>query len=170
MIFLFSTPVATLLYHCTIDIVPQGVGPATASLILSLYAPDAAPFMSDEAVHASSTSAGQKIDYTLPRYLEFAAAINKLKSKWNKEKKDKQAPPLTAVDIERALWSRAILGPKAVSATSKETVESAKDGGASRTPLTEKNKKSSGGKRVREEPAETETASGNEKGRKKRKR
>ncbi|TYK20114.1 hypothetical protein E5676_scaffold134G002390 [Cucumis melo var. makuwa] len=53
----------------------KGVGPATASAILAAYAPDVAPFMSDEAMEAAL---GNSKDYSLKQYLLFA---NKLQEK-----------------------------------------------------------------------------------------
>ncbi|KAF2323946.1 hypothetical protein GH714_004189 [Hevea brasiliensis] len=46
----------------------KGVGPATASAVLAAYAPDVAPFMSDEAMEAAL---GTSKDYTLKQYLLF---------------------------------------------------------------------------------------------------
>ncbi|KAF5746751.1 hypothetical protein HS088_TW06G00925 [Tripterygium wilfordii] len=53
----------------------KGVGPATASAILAAYAPDVAPFMSDEAMVAAL---GHSKDYTLKQYLLF---VDKLQTK-----------------------------------------------------------------------------------------
>ncbi|KAK4571812.1 hypothetical protein RGQ29_030281 [Quercus rubra] len=53
----------------------KGVGPATASAVLAAYAPDVAPFMSDEAMVAAL---GNSKDYSLKQYLLFA---NKLQTK-----------------------------------------------------------------------------------------
>ncbi|KAL1353564.1 uncharacterized protein [Arachis hypogaea] len=47
----------------------KGVGPATASAVLAAYAPQVAPFMSDEAMEAAL---GNSKDYTLKQYLIFA--------------------------------------------------------------------------------------------------
>ncbi|KAL8096288.1 hypothetical protein AgCh_037304 [Apium graveolens] len=53
----------------------KGVGPATASAVLAAYAPDVAPFMSDEAMEAAL---GNSKDYTLKQYLVF---VEKLQEK-----------------------------------------------------------------------------------------
>ncbi|XP_059635066.1 uncharacterized protein LOC132277269 isoform X2 [Cornus florida] len=53
----------------------KGVGPATASAVLAAYAPDVAPFMSDEAMLAAL---GNSKDYTLKQYLVF---VDKLQAK-----------------------------------------------------------------------------------------
>ncbi|KAJ6404986.1 hypothetical protein OIU84_013042 [Salix udensis] len=53
----------------------KGVGPATASAVLAAYAPDVAPFMSDEAMEAVL---GNSKEYTLKQYLLF---VDKLQTK-----------------------------------------------------------------------------------------
>ncbi|KNA03080.1 hypothetical protein SOVF_212560 [Spinacia oleracea] len=53
----------------------KGVGPATASAVLAAFAPDVAPFMSDEAMEAVL---GQTKEYSLKQYLLLA---NKLQEK-----------------------------------------------------------------------------------------
>lgn len=81
----------------------KGVGPATASAILAAYAPDVAPFMSDEAMEAAL---GNSKDYTAKQYLLFA---NKLQAK-AKELSSEEAT-FTPSDVERALWS-SVVGTK----------------------------------------------------------
>ncbi|XP_038898858.1 uncharacterized protein LOC120086335 isoform X1 [Benincasa hispida] len=86
----------------------KGVGPATASAVLAAYAPDVAPFMSDEAMEAAL---GNSKDYSLKQYLSFA---NKLQDK--AKELSSEGEIFTPSDVERALWSRAIgeklKGPK----------------------------------------------------------
>ncbi|PKI72478.1 hypothetical protein CRG98_007145 [Punica granatum] len=53
----------------------KGVGPATASAILAAYAPEVAPFMSDEAMEAAL---GSSKDYSLKQYMLF---VEKLQAK-----------------------------------------------------------------------------------------
>ncbi|WRX30668.1 hypothetical protein QQP08_023155 [Theobroma cacao] len=53
----------------------KGVGPATASAVLAAYAPETAPFMSDEAMEAAL---GDSKDYSLKQYLLF---VDKIQSK-----------------------------------------------------------------------------------------
>ncbi|CAK9173879.1 unnamed protein product [Ilex paraguariensis] len=77
----------------------KGVGPATASAILAAYAPDIAPFMSDEAMVAAL---GNSKDYTLKQYVVF---VDKLQAK-AKELSTK-GDLFTPSDVERALWSSA---------------------------------------------------------------
>ncbi|WVZ60426.1 hypothetical protein U9M48_010448 [Paspalum notatum var. saurae] len=78
----------------------KGVGPATASAVLAAYAPDVAPFMSDEAMVAAL---GNAKEYTLKQYLVFA---DKLQAKAKDLSEGEQS--FTPSDVERALWSSAI--------------------------------------------------------------
>ncbi|KAL5777542.1 hypothetical protein ACOSP7_010468 [Xanthoceras sorbifolium] len=78
----------------------KGVGPATASAVLAAYAPDVAPFMSDEAMEAAL---GNSKDYSLKQYLLFA---NKLQAK--AKELISEGETVTPSDVERALWSSAI--------------------------------------------------------------
>ncbi|CAL1395694.1 unnamed protein product [Linum trigynum] len=75
----------------------KGVGPATASAVLAAYAPDVAPFMSDEAMEAAL---GNSKDYTLKQYLLFA---DKLHAK--AKELSTIGDSFTSSDVERALWS-----------------------------------------------------------------
>ncbi|KAL8159568.1 hypothetical protein V2J09_001105 [Rumex salicifolius] len=78
----------------------KGVGPATASAVLAAYAPDVAPFMSDEAMEAAL---GNSKDYTLKQYIAFASKLLAKAKELSSE-----GEPFTASDVERALWSSAI--------------------------------------------------------------
>lgn len=78
----------------------KGVGPATASALLAAYAPDVAPFMSDEAMVAAL---GNSKDYTLKQYLVFA---DKLQNK--ARELSVEGDSYTPSDVERALWSSAV--------------------------------------------------------------
>ncbi|GAV57992.1 hypothetical protein CFOL_v3_01528 [Cephalotus follicularis] len=89
----------------------KGVGPATASAILAAYAPEVAPFMSDEAMEATL---GKSNDYSLKQYLFFADKLQ-TKAKELSSKGDSFTPS----DVERALWSSAI-GYKLVAAQSEQ--------------------------------------------------
>uniref|UniRef100_A0A1D1ZF73 Ena/VASP-like protein n=1 Tax=Anthurium amnicola TaxID=1678845 RepID=A0A1D1ZF73_9ARAE len=75
----------------------KGVGPATASAVIAAYAPDVAPFMSDEAMVAAL---GNKKEYTLKQYLVFAKKLQEKSKELCKEECN-----FTASDVERALWS-----------------------------------------------------------------
>ncbi|MED6111043.1 hypothetical protein PIB30_048750 [Stylosanthes scabra] len=78
----------------------KGVGAATASAVLAAYAPEVAPFMSDEAMEAAL---GNSKDYTLKQYLIFA---DKLQTK--AKELSSEGDTFTPSDVERALWSYAI--------------------------------------------------------------
>ncbi|MCE3215163.1 hypothetical protein HAX54_001065 [Datura stramonium] len=78
----------------------KGVGPATASAVLAAYAPDVAPFMSDEVMVAAI---GNSKDYTLKQYLVL---VDKLQAK--AKELSAKGDCFTPSDVERALWSSAV--------------------------------------------------------------
>ncbi|KAK4387630.1 hypothetical protein Sango_2369600 [Sesamum angolense] len=78
----------------------KGVGPATASAALAAYAPDVAPFMSDEAMVAV---VGDSKDYSLKRYMVF---VEKMQAK--AKELSTLEDPFTPSDVERALWSSTV--------------------------------------------------------------
>ncbi|XP_010248322.1 PREDICTED: uncharacterized protein LOC104591229 [Nelumbo nucifera] len=78
----------------------KGVGPATASAVLAAYAPDIAPFMSDEAMVAAL---GSSKDYSLKQYILFT---EKLQIKAKELSRDGDS--FTPSDVERALWSSSV--------------------------------------------------------------
>ncbi|MBA0671497.1 hypothetical protein Gotri_014422 [Gossypium trilobum] len=81
----------------------KGVGPATASAVLAAYAPETAPFMSDEAMVAAL---GSSKDYSLKQYLLF---VEKLQSKSKVgEELSSMGDSFRPSDVERALWSSAV--------------------------------------------------------------
>ncbi|XP_057469840.1 uncharacterized protein LOC130758873 isoform X1 [Actinidia eriantha] len=88
----------------------KGVGPATASAVLAAYAPDVAPFMSDEAMVAAI---GSSKDYTLKQYLVF---VDKLQAK--SKELSAEGDIFTPSDVERALWS-ATIGAKLPAASAQ---------------------------------------------------
>ncbi|XP_068657451.1 uncharacterized protein [Aristolochia californica] len=92
----------------------KGVGPATASAVLAAYAPDIAPFMSDEAMVAAI---GNSKDYTLKQYLILVEKLQNKAKELNVE-----GDVLTPSDIERALWSSSI-GSKSVASQSDQNVK-----------------------------------------------
>jgi len=80
----------------------KGVGPATASLILSLYCPRDIPFFSDEAVLVMGLG---KADYSKKFYVQFHRLM-----------KERAASETWADDItrlERACWCHTILEKQA---------------------------------------------------------
>ncbi|XP_010520796.1 PREDICTED: uncharacterized protein LOC104799833 [Tarenaya hassleriana] len=75
----------------------KGIGPATASAVLAAYAPETAPFMSDEAMMAVL---GTSKDYSLKQYLLFTSKIQAKAKELSSEDES-----FTPSGIERALWS-----------------------------------------------------------------
>lgn len=73
------------------------VGPATASYCLSLVNPGVFPPMSDEAMAACIAD---KVEYTLPRYEEFATLLAAKASELSRG----QAREMDATDVEKSLW------------------------------------------------------------------
>ncbi|XVF39757.1 hypothetical protein PTKIN_Ptkin01aG0058200 [Pterospermum kingtungense] len=78
----------------------KGVGPATASAVLAAYAPETAPFMSDEAMESAL---GNSKDYSLKQYVLF---VDRIQSK--SKELSSQGDSFTPSDVERALWSSAV--------------------------------------------------------------
>lgn len=74
-----------------------GVGPATASAVAAVAAPDIYPFL-DELVSAQVPLAG-KLTYTVGYYARYASAL--------RERAAKLGSPWTPVLVERALWASA---------------------------------------------------------------
>lgn len=108
----------------------KGVGPATASLILSLGCPSI-PFMSDEALFcvpktfAKITDSKGKLQYTVPAYLEYWSWIDSVVEDLNKDTSDTHR--FTHVQVEQALWTWQIaksrhieIGVKSSSAAANE--------------------------------------------------
>ncbi|KAM7266432.1 hypothetical protein ACFE04_004329 [Oxalis oulophora] len=93
----------------------KGVGPATASAVLAAYAPEIAPFMSDEAMQAAL---GHSKDYTLKQYLILA---DKLQTK--AKELNSKGGAFSPSDVERALWS-SFVGAKLLAAKSTQDLKS----------------------------------------------
>lgn len=85
----------------------KGIGPATASAVLSAYAPEICPFMSDEA--AAVALPGVKLKYNRQEYDRLSAALcakaEHLNSTEDASGEEKATPVWTASEVERALWS-----------------------------------------------------------------
>ncbi|KAL2894943.1 Leucine--tRNA ligase [Bienertia sinuspersici] len=102
----------------------KGVGPATASAVLAVYAPEVAPFMSDEAMEAVL---GHSKDYSLKQYLLLAKKLLEKAKELSSE--DEQ---FTASDVERALWSSAIEAKLSASSAKETQITSKKTSGRKR--------------------------------------
>ncbi|KAL8276914.1 hypothetical protein RQP46_010642 [Phenoliferia psychrophenolica] len=87
------SPTATAKVSLTALCSLKGVGPATASAILSLYFPKTEPFLSDEAFEAMGLG---KAEYTVKGWEKFRAAMEKrlADGKWE-----------TMEELEKACWS-----------------------------------------------------------------
>ena len=75
----------------------KGVGPATASVILSVYLPSEIPFMSDEAMDAVL---GLPRQYTKPQFIKFQKTLL--------EKTEELGSSWSPSEIEKALWCTAM--------------------------------------------------------------
>lgn len=76
----------------------QGVGPATASVLLSSYQPDKVAFMSDEAMDAAL---GLPRLYTAAQYKKYQAVMQ--------EKAEQLGDDWTPASVEKALWCAAMM-------------------------------------------------------------
>ncbi|KAK0200864.1 hypothetical protein DFS33DRAFT_1355554 [Desarmillaria ectypa] len=87
----------------------KGVGPATASLILSLVYPEHIPFFSDEAtVDVLSPAGGRKgIKYTMKTYKELFDTLGDIADSVNSNKEQDTASEDTVGRgaVERAIWN-----------------------------------------------------------------
>lgn len=85
----------------------KGIGPATASLMLSCYDPEKVPFFSDELYRylhweeAKSKGWDRKIGYTTKEYKSLFEKTKALRERLNSESKKK----VTAIDIEKAAYA-----------------------------------------------------------------
>jgi len=88
----------------------KGVGPATASAILSCFAPSLFPFMSDEALFAVIPI--KPLKYDLKTYSKFAEELRKkaklLSGEEIKEKEQESSLAITPQLLSQCLWSEAI--------------------------------------------------------------
>lgn len=77
----------------------KGIGPATSSAILSLFSPDALPFMSDEALKFAA-GLKEKPKYSVKEWEWFVAEMRQRMEKedWN-----------GVGELEKAAWSFAVL-------------------------------------------------------------
>jgi hypothetical protein len=74
-----------------------GIGPATASALLSAFAPEIYPFF-DDLVAAQIPGLG-KVDFTPKFYARYADAL--------RTRAQQLGPPWTPTTVERALWTNA---------------------------------------------------------------
>lgn len=85
----------------------RGIGPATASLLLSVYQPDTVPFFSDELFRwthwdgTGKTGWGRSIKYNVTEYKEILAIVEQLRKRLD----------VAAVDVEKVAY---VLGKEGV--------------------------------------------------------
>ena len=84
----------------------KGIGPATASLLLSCYDPIKVPFFSDELYRyiywekAKSKGWDRKINYTIKEYRDFFERVNELRGRVEKD----SGKEVSALEIEKAAY------------------------------------------------------------------
>lgn len=87
----------------------KGIGPATASLLLSCYDPIKVPFFADELfryVHWSDTKSNgwdRKIKYNMKEYKDLYERVQALRSRLEKE----SSQTIAAIDIEKMAYALA---------------------------------------------------------------
>ncbi len=91
----------------------KGIGPATASLLLSCYDPVKIPFFSDELYRylhweeGKSKGWDRKINYTIKEYKSLFERVTELRERLEKE----SGKTVSAIDIEKAAY---VLGKDAL--------------------------------------------------------
>jgi hypothetical protein len=85
----------------------KGIGPATASAILSLADPSGqCPFLSDEAMHAFGiVNSSGKLDYTMPNWGKLRKASQETAEQLNKALGESDEFRWTPALVERAVWA-----------------------------------------------------------------
>ena len=92
----------------------KGIGPATASLLLSCYDPVRVPFFSDELYRylhfedAKSKGWDRKINYTMKEYKSLYSKVQVLRDRLGGESKQQ----VSAIDTEKVAY---VLGKEAIS-------------------------------------------------------
>ncbi len=123
----------------------KGIGPATASLLLSCYDPIKVPFFNDELFRwlhweeAKSKGWDRKISYTIKEYKALIEILHTLQDRLEKEHKT----IVPAIDIEKAAY---VLGKFAASTTDYPQDEEDAEGDAALRPPSPKRRKKAGPK------------------------
>lgn len=118
----------------------KGIGPATASLLLSCYDPVKVPFFSDELFRylhweeARSKGWDRKINYTAKEYKALFQKLQTLRERLEKQSKE----TVSAIDIEKAAY---VLGKSAISADEHIQDEEDAAGDAALRPPSPKRRK-----------------------------
>jgi hypothetical protein len=100
----------------------RGIGPATASLLLSVYDPENAPFFSDELFRWGMLEDSQgwyrEIKYNAKEYLELYERVNRFRERFRKE----SGTDVPAVNVEKVAY---VLGKQATAGGSENKASSA---------------------------------------------
>ena len=97
----------------------KGIGPATASLLLSVYEPHTAPFFSDELFRWCFFEEGKgkgwdrEIKYNLKEYLDLYGKVQELRERFKKDYRR----GISAVEIEKVAY---VLGKQATGGSSTQ--------------------------------------------------
>ncbi|TPX61947.1 hypothetical protein PhCBS80983_g00833 [Powellomyces hirtus] len=127
----------------------KGVGPATASAILSAHSPSV-PFMSDESL--SVFFPANKLPYTLPA---FKTLLDMLQKKANELNKEDTTGDWTAGKCERAIWAWSTIERLERAPKAKDVVETNPSKQTEPVPKgdSSEKKESSGAKNNKRKPA-----------------
>lgn len=91
----------------------KGIGPATASLLLSVYDPENVPFFSDELFRwicwDEKSGWGRKIKYDVKEYKELFEGVETVRERLKRESGEKEG--FRAVDLEKGAF---VLGREAL--------------------------------------------------------
>jgi hypothetical protein len=133
----------------------KGCGPATASALLGLVAPQHFPFMADEAMLALGSDLGKgPLKYTAPQYCKFAELLRAKANALNAETSSASASSsaaaasdrqFTAHDLSQALWVATLLtspSSKRRAVTTKPPPSLSTVASASASPASDADKKS----------------------------
>lgn len=94
----------------------RGIGPATASLLLSVYDPETAPFFSDELFRWSFHEAGKgkgwdrDIKYNVKEYLQLFEKVQELRQRFRSE----HQRDIAAAEIEKVAYVLGKQGDEAI--------------------------------------------------------
>ena len=88
----------------------RGIGPATASLLLSMYDPDTVPFFSDELFRWAKFSEGtgqgwdRKMTYSIKEYCEMYGIVQNLRKRLGETDEVGGRSKVTALNVEKVAY------------------------------------------------------------------
>ncbi|CAO1614173.1 unnamed protein product [Parajaminaea phylloscopi] len=121
-----SSPLAALKILCEL----RGVGPATASLLLSIASPSDEGFMSDESWYCLPKLAGRKVGYTEADWKRWKAEWEVRLQEWTQEEKGTRGSidaATAARELERAMWVFQTAGGKSDASARQDDNDAAPD-------------------------------------------